>query len=249
MVKSREGGSMSRGSDEVLESRGERECTSRAQLSAAAAHEIKNPLDSILNLLHLVEAEAILTDKGRHYLDLVREEVCQVSQIANQSLDPQKPTLVADRINLNELLEGVLEFYKRRFDSSGISVQTRYSSDVQLRVHSSKLRQVLTNLLLNAADAMPEGGKIQARVARAHEWNGQKRTGVRVTIADNGSGIAPDVISRIFQQRFTTKPAGHGIGLSWVHEFVQSQGGVVHFRSSTQPDRHGTVFTFFLPSA
>jgi signal transduction histidine kinase len=237
--------------NDARESRAGPENTSRVQLSATAAHEINNPLDSIMNLLYLMEGEAILTHQGRHYLALIREEVRQVSQIAHRSLEPQKLMLVADRVDVGKLLNSVLEFYRQRLDSLGISVQTRYSSNTNLRFHSAQLRQVLTNLLLNAVDAMPHGGSIQARVAEGHEWGGEGRNGIHVTVADNGSGMAPNVLSRIFQeqQRFTTKSNGHGIGLSVVQEFVQSQGGVVRVRSSTRPGRHGTVFTLFLPSA
>jgi signal transduction histidine kinase len=217
-------------------------------LSAAAAHEINNPLDAILNLLYLMEAET-LTDKGRHYLNLIREEVCRLSLIAQKSLEPRKLVLVAETINVGELLDGVFGFYKEKFDSSGILVQTRYSANINLRVHSSELRQVLANLLLNSADAMPHGGTIQARVTEAREWGGQERKGIRVIVADNGSGIAPNALPHIFQPRFTTKSTGHGIGLSVVYDFLQSEGGLVRVKSSIQPDRHGTVFVLFLPSA
>ena len=234
-------------SNEADKSRARPPTTERRRMSAAAAHEINNPLDAILNLLFLVEAE-VLTDKGRHYVTLIRDEVCRISEIAHRSLEQRKHVLVADTVNVGALLDGVRDLYQQKFDSSGILVQTRYSPDTNLRVHSSGLRQVLANLLLNAADAMPQGGTIQARVTGTQEWGGQRRNGVRVTVADNGSGIEPNVIVNIFQPRFTTKSTGHGIGLSVVHDFLQSAGGLVRVRSSTRPDRHGTVFALFLPS-
>src|SRR5512146_1482965 len=221
---------------------------SNAKLSASAAHEINNPLSSILNLLHLVEPE-IVSEKGRHYLRLVHEELCRISQIAHQSLDSKKPLLVVERINVGELLDSLVELYKQRFDSSGIAMQTHCSPNISLRTHTTQLRQVITNLLLNAADAMPAGGAIQVRVADGHEWRGEERSGIRVTIADNGVGIAPTMFPQIFRHQVTTKPGGHGIGLSVVQEFVEESKGRLRVRSSTQSGCHGTVFSLFVPSA
>lgn len=228
--------------DEALQPVPERR--NNARLSASAAHEINNPLSSILNLLHLVEPE-IVSEKGRHYLRLVHEELCRVSQIAHQSLDSKKPVLVVERINVGELLDTLAELYKQRFDSSGIAIQTHCSPNIFLRTHGTQLRQVITNLLLNAVDAMPAGGAIQVRVAGGHEWGGEERSGIRVTIADNGVGIAPDMFPHIFHHQFTTKPGGHGIGLSVVKEFVERNKGLLRVRSSG----HGTVFSLFVPSA
>jgi signal transduction histidine kinase len=95
---------------------------------------------------------------------------------------------------------------------------------------------------------MPEGGRIQARVSAGHEWSGQQRRGVRVIIADNGSGIPSRTVQQIFQRFFTTKPCGNGLGLSLVKDVIQKHKGLLHVRSSTQPSRHGTVFNLFLPA-
>jgi two-component system, NtrC family, sensor kinase len=222
---------------------------SAALLTASAAHEINNPLDSLLNLLYLVEAEANLTEKGRHYLSLAKEEVRRVSQIAHQTLDKNKVAVMPERTNVGQLLAAVLDFYKQRLGSSGITVQTRYSCDESIRVYVGQLRQAFSNLLLNAVEAMPEGGTIQARVSAGREWSGEKRRGVRVTIADNGSGIPKTMVQEIFQRFFTTKPCGNGLGLSLVRDVIQKHRGLLHVRSSTQPSRHGTVFNLFLPAA
>jgi two-component system, NtrC family, sensor kinase len=222
---------------------------SAALLPASAAHEINNPLDSLLNLLYLLEAEATLTDKGQHYLSLAKEEVRRVSQIAHQTLDNSKVAVMPKRTNVGELFAAVLDFYKQRLDSSRITVQTRYLCDENIRVYVGQLRQAFSNLLLNAVEALPEGGRIQARVSAGHEWSREKRKGVRVTIADNGSGIPSSVLQQIFQRFFTTKPCGNGLGLSLVRDVVQKHKGLLRVRSSTQPSRHGTVFNLFLPAA
>src|SRR5690349_18731956 len=209
-------------------------------LPASAAHEIKNPLDSLLNLLYLLEGEATLTDNGQRYLTLAKEEVRRVSQIAHETLDKSKVLLMPERTNVGELFAAVLDFYKQRLDSAGVTVQTRYSCGEKIRVYAGQLRQALSNLLLNAVEALPEGGKIQARVSAGREWSGKKRRGVRVTIADNGSGIPSTMVQEIFQRFFTTKPCGNGLGLSLVKDVMQKHKGLLRVRSSTQRSRHGT---------
>jgi signal transduction histidine kinase len=108
------------------------------------------------------------------------------------------------------------------------------------------LRQVFSNLLLNAVESMPKGGKIQARVSSGHEWSGQERQGVRVTVADNGSGIPAGVLPRIFQRFFTITSGGNGMGLSLVKDIVQKHKGSL--RQEQHAGQTCTVFNLFLPA-
>src|SRR5690348_10935779 len=170
---------------------------------ASAIHEIKNPLDSLLNLLYLLEPEATLTEKGHHYLALARDEVRRISQIAQDTLSPKKVTAKQEQANVRQLLATVLDFYKQRFEKSGITVETRWSGDKNIPAYTAPLRQLFSNLLLNAIDAMPEGGKLYARVHVGHEWDGQLRDGMRVTIADNGCGIPNPLVSQLFRVTFS----------------------------------------------
>lgn len=217
-------------------------------LTAEVAHEINNPLESLINLLYLLETEATFSAKGRQYLLLAREEVFRLSKIAHQALDQRKVVEMPERADVGELVAGVLEFYKQRFDSAEISVQTRYSSDVSIRVYSAQLRQAISNILLNAVDATSGGGTIQARVSVWHEWLGEARHGIRLTIADTGTGMQPSVLSDVLHRSFTTKSTGHGLGLSLVRDVVRKHRGQLRVRSSTKPERHGTVFTLLIPA-
>jgi two-component system, chemotaxis family, CheB/CheR fusion protein len=220
------------------------------KLAASIAHEISNPLDALLNLLYLIEAEAILTEKGRHCLALAREEVNRVAQIAHEALTDYRAMPGPKDTSVSKLLGAVVDFYKARFESRGITVNTRYCHHGNLAILAGPLRQVFSNLLLNAADAMPEGGRLYARVSAAHEWRGQERQGLRVTFADTGCGIPADKLPKVLQPFFTTKgPAGNGLGLSLVKDVVQKHRGVLRIRSSTREGRSGSVFTIFLPSA
>lgn len=219
------------------------------KLEASLAHEINNPLESLLNLFYLMEAEASLTDEVRRYLVLAREEARRISQITHGAMQRFQHTEGRENTNIPSLLRSVVDFYRTRFENRGISIATRYCRDGELAVYEAPLRQTFSNLLLNASDAMPNGGKLQARVSIAHETAGQKRHGVRVTVADNGCGISANDMSRIWQPFFTTKgAAGNGIGLSFVRETVQKHDGVLRVRSSTKQGHSGSVFTIFLPS-
>ena len=240
---------MSEGDEAEERLAGKARAASAERLPASAAHEINNPLDSLLNLLYLVESEPNLSEKGRHYLSLAQEEVRRISRIARETLNQHKVVEMPARQNVVELLADVLDLYKEKFTSSGIEVKTRYSGDGNISIHGESLRHVFSNLLLNAMEAMPIGGTILARLSAGREWSGEKRRGIRVTIADNGSGIQANVLPRIFQRSFTTKSSGSGMGLSLVKDLVQKHKGSLRVRSSTQAGRHGTVFNLFLPAA
>ncbi len=215
---------------------------------SSLAHEINNPLEALLNLLYLLETQATLTKKGHDYLALAREEIRRISQILHAAMK-FRDTGDPEDTNLAELLRSVLDFYQSRFDSHGIFVNMRFRLAAKLFAYPRQLRLMFVNLLLNSVDAMPQGGTIYARISNAHEWRVNGRRGIRLTFADNGCGIAPKDLARIWDPFFTTKgAAGNGIGLSLVKNTVQKHHGVLRVRSSTKPGQSGTVFTIFLPS-
>ena len=222
--------------------------TEEIRLAASLAHEINNPLDSVLNLLYLVESESTLTEQGHLYLTQAEEEVQRIAQIAHSALDYFRDFATLKRTSVPRLMDSVIEIYKSRFEARAIGVNTRYCLDGELAVYSGPLRQVFSNLLLNAVDAMPKGGRLYVRATAHHEWRGQQRRGLRVTIADNGCGIAAKNLDEIFEPFFTTKGSGgSGLGLSLVREVLHKHGGWVRVRSSTREGRSGSVFSMFLP--
>jgi len=219
---------------------------------ATMAHEINNPLDSLLNILYLIDGEAALTEKGSHYLAVAREEVNRISQIAHAALDGFRDTAGPKETSVPKLVGTVVDFYNSRLEGRGISFTTRYCSDPAgvLSVYSSPLRQVFSNLIVNGAHAMPHGGKMHARVSVAHEWSGLERRGLRITFADNGCGIPEANQQQIWEPFFSTKGSeGSGLGLPLVKDIVHKHGGALRLRSSTTLGHSGTVFTIFLPAA
>lgn len=216
---------------------------------SSLAHEINNPLEALHQLHYLIETEETLTEKGRQHLAMAREELQRISQILHAAME-LRDSGDPEETDVPELLSSVLNFYASRFSFRGVDVKTRYRSSLRLAVYPRQLRQMCANLLLNAADAMPAGGKIYARIAPAHEWKDEHKRGLRLTFADTGCGIAVKNLARIWDPFFTTKgAAGNGIGLSLVKNIVQKHHGMLRVRSSTRAGRSGTVFSIFLPCA
>jgi signal transduction histidine kinase len=148
------------------------------------------------------------------------------------------------------IMDEVLQLYSRKLETRQIRVTRRYRSGCQVSGYSGELRQLLGNLLVNAVDAMADGGSLQVRVATGRDWsNGRDgRESVRITVADNGSGIPHDKLRQVFEPFYTTKKdSGTGLGL-WVSRgIVQKHGGSIRVRSRVGDRATGTVFVIFLP--
>ena len=220
------------------------------RLSPSVAHDLNNLLDAVGNLLYLIEAEPNLTENGHRCLKLAREEIQRLTLLVRESLDAYHDTARRQEISIPELLDETVELHRSRFEGGGIAVETRYRSDGCLSAFPQQLRRAFSNLLLNAAAAVPLGGTIKLRVCRAHEWSGEARRGLRVTFADNGSGIAHGDLPKIFQPFFSRKGAGgSGLGLAIVEDALTQHGGVLRVRSTTRAGRSGSVFAIFLPGS
>lgn len=220
------------------------------RLSPAVAHDLNNPLAALGNLLHLLEAEPNLTENGRRRLKLAREEIHRLTLFLRESLDAYHDTALREEISIPELLDEIIELYKSRLNGGGIALETHYCEDGHLTVFPQQLRRAFSNLLLNAAEAVSPSGRIQVRVCHAREWSGKTRRGIRVTFADNGSGITRHDLHSILLPFFSTKGIeGSGMGLAIVKDVVSEHDGVLRVRSTTRAGRAGSVVTIFLPAA
>lgn len=214
---------------------------------AAVAHEINNPLEAIATLLYLLEHEAKFSDKGREYLTTIKAEVGRVAEIAQSALEKFRHDETPVQIDLAKCIERVLDVYRAKFEAKRIAVITEHRCQRGIRAHPRQLHEVFSNLFLNAIDAMRRGGKLRIRTSEASNSSGG-RDGVRILVADNGHGIPPEHLNRIFEPAFSTKgKRGTGIGLSVVQEIVHDHGGTVRVRSSIQQPNRGTAFSIFLP--
>ena len=149
-------------------------------------------------------------------------------------------------ISVPALLDEVLNVYTHKIEEKKVRLQKHFGSVEELWAFPGEVRQVFSNLLLNALEAVDESGTVVVRVRRCTGLHQQR--GVRFTVADNGPGIAPEHLSRIFEAFFTTKDSkGTGLGLWVSHGIVHKQGGTIRVRSSVDQRRHGTCFQVFLP--
>ncbi len=221
------------------------------RLAASIAHEINNPLEGVTNLLYLLRHHDSLDDEAKQYAEMAQHEVSRVSEITQQTLRFYKQSTLPVMVSLTELLESVLVLYQGKIHAAQVTVERRFREpSAQVFGLSGELRQVFANLIGNAVDAMPSGGRILLDVRPSHDWRTGER-GVRMTCADTGSGMEDSVKRRIFEPFFTTKEAtGTGLGL-WVSaEILVKHKARVHVRSMVRdPLRQtgGTVFMLFLP--
>jgi two-component system, chemotaxis family, CheB/CheR fusion protein len=217
------------------------------RLTAAIAHEINNPLEAITNLLYLARQDPARADQ---HLEMAEREVQRIADIAQQTLGFVREVSDPKILNVASTLDEVLQLYSPKLMTRRIELQKEFQDSCEVRGFAGELRQLFSNLIMNAVDAMPEGGRLRVRVGRRHEGNGRGRAGVRVMIADTGIGIPEQERARLFEPFYTTKKdSGTGLGL-WLSEgIVRKHDGTIQVRTSTHPGRSGTIFSLFLPQS
>lgn len=219
------------------------------RLAASIAHEINNPLESVMNLLYLVGEEQGLSSGVVNYLALAQRELERVAQISRQTLKFSRETTHPVPVRMEELLEEVLSLYSRRMLEKNIRVERQYNCTEEALVYPGEMRQVLSNLVTNAVEASSLNGRLRLRVRCTRSWSDPGVRGIRVSVGDNGTGIPPEVQHRLGEPFFTTKgQRGTGLGLWVTRSIIQRYGGEIQLRSSVRSERHGTVFSMFLPT-
>ena len=217
------------------------------RLSSSIAHEINNPLESVTNLLYLARS-SVENAEAREYLDLAERELRRVSSIASQTLRFHRQQTAARPVMCDDLFSGCLLILQGKLVNSKISVETSYGTSEPVVCFDGEIRQVLNNLIGNAIDAMAHGGRLLLRAKKATDWRTGRPCTV-MTVADTGPGISEANLKHIFDAFFTTKGiGGTGLGLWVSQEIVERHQGRLVARSSTRPDRAGTVFRLFLPA-
>ena len=221
------------------------------RLASAIAHEINNPLEAVMNLVYLshkaLPADGTAADADR-YLVLADLELRRIKLIAAQSLRFYKQSTGPEAVTCEDLLSAIVPIYAPRLANFSISVERRERSRLHIVCLASEIRQVLTNLISNALDAMRQnGGRLLIRSREATNWKTMDR-GVLLTIADTGHGISNETMANIYKAFYTTKgAAGTGLGLWISSEIVARHRGSLRVRSSAGSGKTGTVFELFLP--
>ncbi|MGH7268588.1 MAG: two-component system sensor histidine kinase NtrB, partial [Candidatus Rokuibacteriota bacterium] len=221
-------------------------------LAAGFAHEIKNPLTSLLTFSRYLPRRFGDERFRQRFQSVVPRELERINGIVNGLLRLARPTrLSLAPVGLPELLEPALELYAEQLETKQITVVREYAPGLpRIQGDREHLYQALVNLVDNALEAMGEGGTLTLRTGWADEepalasggWRRERH--VRLEVADTGSGIVPAQAPEVFNPFFTTKPAGTGLGLAVVHKIVEDHGGAVTFRSTPGS---GTTFSIVLP--
>ena len=213
------------------------------RMAATIAHEINNPLEAVVNLLFLLRS-MIVDPEGINYLASAESELARVSHIARQTLGYYRENALASSANLCDIAEHAIAIYEPRCMAGGITLSKSLESRKRVALRRGEMMQVISNLIMNSIYAMPAGGTLSISVADT----GAPSEGVVLTVADDGVGIPPEILPRVFDAFFTTRSTvGTGIGLFIAKQFVEGHGGKIAVESSSEPERHGTTVRVFLP--
>ncbi|MGB7134050.1 MAG: PAS domain S-box protein [Acidobacteriaceae bacterium] len=221
------------------------------RLAATVAHEINNPLEAVTNLIYLACQDPALSGSTRACLTAADEELQRVSHIARQTLGFYRDTSFPVRISVAQAIDEILAIYDRRFRYKGMEVRKDIRSGITLIALQGEVKQIISNLLSNAIDASEHGAPLDIRAWPArHPVTGV--AGVRLVVADRGSGIPEEIRRRIFTPFFTTKKdVGTGLGLWIVKDLLVRKDGSICCRSQVAGSgdhRSGTVMMVFLAS-
>jgi signal transduction histidine kinase/HAMP domain-containing protein len=212
------------------------------RVTAGVAHEVKNPLNSMrLWLENLRESLPSDPEAARTAVNVLDSEIDRLDRVVKRFLDFTKPVEIhLEETALAELVGGVMALARPQIERAGVRATVDQRDPMpSVRVDRALLQQALMNLVLNACDAMPNGGSLGILLRRKGEF-------AEIQLADTGHGIAPEHRRRIFELFFSTRPSGNGLGLATAFRIVQLHNGSIDFES--EPG-HGTTFLVELPLA
>ncbi|MBN1283789.1 MAG: GAF domain-containing protein [Anaerolineae bacterium] len=227
------------------------------RLVASISHEINNPLQAVQGCLSLTKEEfnsLQRADKIREYLDVVEEEVDRISEIVRRTRDFYRPSQGGMQpTDVHAVLGSVLTLTSKQLQHSNVTVECGWADNPpKIEANPDHLKQVFLNMILNAIDAMPNGGILhigtsidQIKIRDKQKLQTvSKQPAVHVTFSDTGTGMSIEVLSHLFEPFFTTKPHGSGLGLAISYGIIESHNGQIMVASQVG---RGTTFTILLP--
>ena len=215
-----------------------------SQHVSSVMHEVNNPLEAMVNLVYLLQHEEPLPAKARERVDDLDEQLRVLTRVARTSLSYSRDQARLKPVDVIQVAESALKLHTAKISARHVAVKKRYRERAQCHGISGELLQLLSNLILNALDAISEVecGALHIRVHRGS-------SGVHVTVADNGAGVPEHVATALFTPNVTSKQNGTGLGL-WVSKrILERHNGGIRMRTSRRPGKSGTVFRVTLPHA
>jgi signal transduction histidine kinase len=217
------------------------------RLAASISHEINNPLEAVTNLVYLARESDGLPAQVSSYLESANQELGRVSQIVSHTLRFHRQSTSPRALTAEELLEPTLGLFAGRLANSNVELSVRHLGRRLVTCYEGEIRQVLNNLVGNAVESMRMGGRLSIRTADSERWS-DGTSGVRISVADSGSGMSREVANKIFEAFYTTKGInGTGLGLWISRGIVEKHHGSLRFRTNDVSGKSGTVFSLFLP--
>ncbi len=209
------------------------------RLSASIAHEVNNPLQAVQNCLHLAGREDLPPEKRKEYFDLARAELERLTLTVRRMLDFYRPGATSlETVDLVEMLQYILNLMSKQLSEANVKVVVDFFGTIpSIQAVGSQMQQVFINLILNAVDAMPEGGILKI-ITR------EQKGGVEILFQDHGKGIPEEKQPNIFEPFFSTKDGGTGLGLTVSYNIVTAHGGTLELLPERGP---GACFRIFLP--
>ncbi len=223
------------------------ECLSAAgQMASLLAHEINNPLAALSNLVFLLNEQPLPTP-AREYASHAADELSRINRIAAVTLGFYFDSETPAQLQLSHMVDEVAEMFASMERFKGIRLLREYRCDATLVAPVGRIRQMIASIITNALESNPRTVRIRIRQGRS--WHLPERTGVCITIADDGRGIPHEIEQKIFEPFFSTKPEkGSGLGLWAARSVVLRNNGKINLRTSTYPRTRGTTLRVFLPT-
>ena len=226
--------------DAMTELEDARRLAALGQFAAAIAHDIRTPLTSISLNVQILRRKLQLPEDDREHLDIALEELARLDRSVAEILDFAKPVrLTSESIDVGDLIETAARGLSPVLSERGVALRTE-PAQFTVQGDPQRLRQVLVNLVGNAADASDPGSRVTMRASAADDRH------IAIEVEDHGRGIGADDLPRIFEPFFTTRPDGTGLGLAICHKVVRAHGGDIRVRSTVGG---GSTFTVLLPAA
>ncbi len=216
--------------------------TVASQYAGAMMHEVNNPLEAISNLVYLIKLDASDSAKVLEYANVIEEQLSIVSGISRQVLSFHREQASAKDFDIVDLMESALKLHQARINKGGITLIRDFRQPAVASIFGAEILQVISNLLLNALDALPERDALLKIRVKA------RKDSVHITVADNGLGMHPDILKHLFEPYRTTKTDGTGLGLWFSKRIVEKHKGKMRVRSSQTVGRTGTTFRLSLPT-
>ena len=211
------------------------------RMSAAIAHEINNPLEALTNLIYLLEQSPEASPSLKELASSALAEVTRLAHITRQTLGFYRELRAPSTMDLSQSVRDTLELYTTRLNTRQVDLTLELEDGVTIRGIKGEIRQVISNLLVNALEAMEQKGKMMI-CTRADG------TTATLSIADTGPGVPEGLRARIFEPFFTTKQGtGTGLGLWITQTIIEKHGGQIALESRTPGEGHGTTFTLTFP--